>query len=92
MQATLLGNDTARWVTPPPAVIDEEIASAIRKAVKLLCDGIGLTGPLGKMAAPMELSGGYLNVMMTRSGGFLAHWEPDEDNDDDEIDEAAVLH
>ena len=41
--------------------------------------------------AAMELSGGYLNVMMTRSGGFLAHWEPDEEYED-EIDEAAVLH
>lgn len=90
MQTTLFGNDTAKWVTPPPAVIDEEIASAIRKAVKLLSDGLAKASPLGKMAA-LELSGGYLNVMMTRSGGFLAHWEPDEEYED-EIDEAAVLH
>ena len=88
----VMSTDIARWVTPPPAVISEEIVNAIRKAMALLCKGIGLPSPVGREVEPIELSDGCLNVTMTRNGRFLAHWEPVDEWDDDEADEASVLH
>ena len=92
MHVSLTSNEMARWVTPPPSVLSEEIVSAIRKAVKLLCDGIGIASPVGQEVEPMELSDGCLNVTMTRNGRFLAHWEPVDEWDDDEAHETSVLH
>ncbi len=73
-----------RWINRP-AVLDDEITSALTRAIKQILAGLGCKGPFGPAIAPIELSGGYLNVSRTPSGGVMAHWEPHGDLDDDDM-------
>lgn len=86
--------DVPRWINPP-ALFDAEILAALKDAIAKIKAGLGRKNPFGASMPPIELSGGYLNVTRTMTGGVMAHWLPhveEDENEDEDKDGHIVLH